>query len=120
MIEITDGFMSISAGSDSIEGTRVPTGARITVEFRRATPLLPDQRVRVRYDFAGDGHLREGTGVAKPIRTVVRWGHAVFYDYRLSYWIAASALMSVEAGEARDSEPLGTPGPSVRYGSNTV
>jgi hypothetical protein len=115
MIDITDGFTSISAGSDSIEGAaqdapgapgnrttpRVPTGARVTVEFRRETSLAPEQLVRARYDFADDGNVREATGIAKPIRTVVRQGRAVLFYYRLSHWIAPTALMNSAAGEVR-------------------
>jgi hypothetical protein len=99
MIDISDGFTSISAGSDSIENlvldacrVRSPTGARVTLEFRRDRALAPAQLVRVRYDFAGDGSMREATGIAEPIETVVRWGRAVAYRYRLSYWIAPAAL----------------------------
>ena len=107
MIEITDGFTSISAGADSLEdlmhacappsaathASRRPTGARVTVEFYRTSSLSPTQAVTVRYDFAADGNVRELAGVPKPIRTAVRQGRAVCYHYRLSHWIAASALM---------------------------
>ena len=114
MIEITDGFTSISAGADRIENLeqayalpsaaaaapRRPTGARVTVEFSRTSSLSPTQVVTVRYDFAADGNVRELTGIPKAIRTVVQHGHAVRYHYRLSHWIAASALMMVP-GEPR-------------------
>ncbi len=106
MIEITDGFTRISAGADSIEdlgqasappsaatrASRRPTGARVTVEFYRTSSLSPTQAVTVRYDFAADGNVRELVGMPKPIRTIVRHGRAVYYYYRLSHWIAASAL----------------------------
>ncbi len=69
MIEITDGFTSISAGADSIEDPmqthaplldetrtpRRPTGARVTVEFYRTSSLSPTQAVTVRHGFAADG-----------------------------------------------------------------
>ena len=114
MIEITSGFTSISAGADNIEDPaqsssprpgnsragRRPTGARVTVEFRRASSLSPTQVVTVRYDFAADGNVRELTGIPQPTRTVVRQGRAVLYYYRLSHWIAAPALMDF-AGAAR-------------------
>lgn len=94
MIEINDGFTSISAGHDVIDGlSRVATGARVTVEFQREVPLAPAASVRVRYEFAGSGDWREYTGIPQPIRSVVRWGRAVVHYYRLSYWIAPSALM---------------------------
>ena len=121
MIEITDGFTSISAGSDSIEAGaegRSATGVRIVVEFRCEMPLAAGQPVTVRYDFAGDGNLREGTGIARPIRTVVRWGRTVQYHYRFSYWIAPSALMNFEADKARSraSSPLLEIGIGARAG----
>jgi hypothetical protein len=114
MIEITDGFTGISAGADSIDAVeqacappagvarapRRPTGARVTVEFGRTSSLLPTEAVSVRYDFAADGNVRQLTGIPIPIRTVVRHGREVRYYYRLSYWIAASALMDYW-GEAR-------------------
>ena len=107
MIEITDGFTRIGAGADSLEdlmhadappsaatrASRRPTGARVTVEFYRTSSLSPTKAVTVRYDFAADGNVRELAGVPKPIRTAVRQGRAVCYHYRLSHWIAASALM---------------------------
>ena len=107
MIEIADGFTSISAGADSLEdvmhadappsaatrASRRPTGARVTVEFYRTSSLSPTQAVTVRNDFAADGNVLELAGVPKPIRTAVRQGRAVCYHYRLSHWIAASALM---------------------------
>jgi hypothetical protein len=106
MIEITDGFTRIDAGTDPIQGRakgpgRSPTGARVVLEFCREMALAEDQAVMVRYDFAEDGKLREGTGFATPIRTVVRWGRTVLYHYRLSYWIAASALSVFVSDKAR-------------------
>jgi len=118
MIEITDGFTSISTGADSIEvpehaqapppgagcAPRRPTGARVTVEFRRASSLSPMQAVTVRYDFAADGNVRQFTGVPKHTRTVVRQGRAVLYHYRLSHWIAASDVMDFSGVSRRRSD----------------
>jgi hypothetical protein len=115
MIAITEGFTSISAGTDTIappgssvmgawpgrRPRRIATGVRVTLEFCRATPLLTGQPVSVRYDIAGDGRLREGAGIALPTRTDVRWGHSAVYHYRLSYWIAADAVMQFVAPTAR-------------------
>ena len=97
MIEITDGFTSISTGADSIDGgsrhrPRSATGARVTLEFSREVALPPGQPVRVRYDFSGDGTVREAVAIAKPTRTIARWGRAVVFHYRLSHWIAPGAL----------------------------
>ena len=108
MIEITEGFTSVGAGSESIAADfpgesgatvarRVPTGARVTAEFGRRSPLAPGEFVRVRYDFAGDGGMREGVGIAIPTRPVVRPGRAVVFCYRVSYWIKASDVMSYVA-----------------------
>ena len=106
MIEITDGFTRIDAGTDPVQGPargkgRRPTGARVVLEFCREMALAADQPVTVRYDFADDGKLREGSGIATPIRTVVRWGRTVLYYYRLSYWIAAPALTAFVSDKSR-------------------
>jgi hypothetical protein len=113
MIEITDGFTRISAGSDPIQGpvkgkARSPTGARVELEFCRELALAADQPVMVRYDFADDGKLREGIGSATPIRTVVRWGRTVLYHYRLSYWLAPCRLgvFVPDKARARLNPPL--------------
>jgi hypothetical protein len=71
------------------------------VEFSRTSSLSPTQVVTVRYDFAADGNVRELTGIPQPIRTVVRYGRAVGYHYRLSHWIAAAALMDIPGGARR-------------------
>lgn len=100
MVEISGEFTSISAGSDSMEvsaQTRAPTGARVTLEFSLTASLAPAQLVRLRYDFADDGNVRECTGIAKPLRTVARWGRGVLYYYRVSHWIDPSALMDFAA-----------------------
>lgn len=93
MIEITHGFTSISAGSDSIgNSSRALTGARVFVEFARDAALAPNERVRVRYEFGGDGTILEADGIAVPTRKVVRWGRPVVFHYRMTHWIAPSAL----------------------------
>ena len=115
MIDITNGFTSITAGADSISapfwrdtadsGTprrHDPTGVRVTLEFSRDSALPPDQPVRVRYEFGSDGFLREVVGVAVPTHSVVRWNRAVVYHYRLTHWIAAGNLRQrTEDGEER-------------------
>ncbi len=115
MIEITDGFTCISAGSDRIEDQaesarrRSATGARVVIEFRRKMPLAAGQRVTARYDFAGDGNLREGMGIALPIGAVVRWGRTVQYHYRFSYWIPACGLMDFAGRKLRSRASLPAP-----------
>ena len=99
MINITDGFTRISAGSDGVEDPemacsqalagacfpRRPTGARVTVEFQRTHSISPTQVVKVRYDFADNGDVRELVGIPIPTHTVVRQGRAVVYHYRMSH-----------------------------------
>jgi hypothetical protein len=97
MIEITEGFTSISAGADHVSTLpaahgRAHTGARVTMEFCRDAALAPGQKVNVNYDFAGDGTTRTTTGIPTPIRTDARYGCAVVYHYRLSHWLAPEAL----------------------------
>jgi len=124
MIEITDGFTCISAGSDRIEDqaeavshwssdssrAHSATGARVVIEFRCNVSLAAGQWVTARYDFAGDGNLREGMGIAAHIRTVVRWGRTVQYHYRFSHWIAPSELMNFVARGERSCATLPMPG----------
>jgi hypothetical protein len=115
MIKIFDGFTSISAGSDcidaptdeiagnfpEIDAARSATGVRVTVEFRRESALAPGQVVTVRYDFAGDGSLREGQGIASPTHSVARWGRAVVHHYRMSHWIQPADVMDYMVGNVR-------------------
>jgi hypothetical protein len=96
MIEITQGFTSICAGSDRVlpdKGPRRPTGARVTVDFCRESALPTGQTVRAHYEFAGDGQVRTATGIATPTRVAVRWGQPVVFHYRLSHWIEPAELM---------------------------
>ena len=102
MIEITQGFTSITAGADRVAHTqaeRAPTGARVTLEFSRDASLPPDQPVRVRYEFGGI--LREAVGIATPTHQKARRGQTTVYHYRLSHWIAPEALMQAAAGNVR-------------------
>ena len=114
MIEITEGFTSITAGADSIApppwpdpgdsrppGRRAPTGVRVTLEFSRAAALPPNQPVTVRYQFGDGGIWREVVGIAKATYVDVCWGRAVVYHYRLSHWIAAAELITPAASNVR-------------------
>ena len=115
MIEITQGFTSITAGSDLVlppcspagdartQTRRAPTGARVTLEFSRDASLPLDQPVRVRYEF-GDGILREAVGIARPTHLQERRGHADVYHYRLSHWIAAGNVR--QRTDARATQPV--------------
>lgn len=102
MIEISERITSVTthsatttplwpglAGRSEVGGgARATSGARVTLEFSRSVPLSPGQTVRLRYDFAGDGRLREFSGIAQLTHTVARRGHLVVFHYRLSHWIA--------------------------------
>ena len=114
MIEITNGINRICMGTDTLvplaweiaavapgsSPVRSPTGARVTLDFSRDAPLPAGERVRVLYDFAGDG-VREAVGVAIPIRAVTRWGQSVVYHYRLSHWIVPAALLQFVESNVR-------------------
>lgn len=114
MIEISERITRVTVSGDvtaplSTEGSsrsqiprsaRAPTGARVTLEFNRTKPLSDGAVVRLRYDFAGDGNLRECAGIAWLTHTVVCPGHPVVFHYRLSHWITPSMLASVRAMQA--------------------
>jgi len=94
MIEINNGFTSIWTGSDPIAspGLQHRTGARVTLEFCREAALAPGETVCARYEFGGDGQVRTVTGVANPTYTVLRWGCAPVFHYRMAHWIEPDAL----------------------------
>lgn len=69
-------------------------GVRVTVEFSRSEPIPPNSPVRVCYDIAENGGLREIVGI--PQLTHVTAGQSRpgrSYHYRLSHWIAAPSVM---------------------------
>lgn len=111
MIDVADGITSIEVAPDEIrhlvengfvnsapqEHPPAPqraTGARVTVEFARSTPIPPNSEIRLYYDIAENGGLRVIVGVPLLIHTTVRQGHpGPAYRYRLSHWIAAPSVM---------------------------
>lgn len=111
MIDIADGITSIEVGPDEIPhlvanalvnsashehppAFRHPTGARVTVEFSRSTPIPPNSEVRLYYDIAENDGLRVIVGVPLLIHTTVRPGWSgLVYRYRLSPWIAATSVL---------------------------
>ena len=112
MIDVTDGVTSIEVTPDSIPfrvngfasttlqerlaERRHATGARVTVEFARSAPFSPNSDVRVYYDIAENGELREILGVPQLTHTTARQGRLdPSYHYRLSHWIAAPSVMRV-------------------------
>jgi hypothetical protein len=102
MIEISEQITRVTTSSDPITPprpniARAPTGARVTLEFSRSVPLSPGQQVRVRYDFAGDGHFLDCVGVPQHTYFVARRGHLDVFHYRLSHWIAPAALSRIRA-----------------------
>ena len=104
MIEIFEGFTSISAGADPIpppEGARAPTGARVSLEFCRDEALPPGATVRAQYEFAGDGCQRVAVGVPTATRTDSGQGRKAVFHYRISHWIAPHALMPTATRNVR-------------------
>jgi hypothetical protein len=109
VINVTDGFTSIEVASDgfphfTLNGyvatprehsaeLRASTGARVTVAFSRRVPLPPNTDIRVRYDIAGNGGLREILGIPRLTHTTARDGQGAAYHYRLSHWIPAAFVM---------------------------
>jgi hypothetical protein len=107
VIDVTDGVTGIevspeeipfiakgSAGivpQDRLLHHRPATGARVTVEFSRPAPVPPNSPLRVYYDIAENGGLREIVGIPQLTHTTARPGRS--YHCRLSYWIAAPSVM---------------------------
>jgi len=113
MIHITDGFTSITVGTDPIAAPmapaaddarsrcrHAPTGVRVTLTFSRDTALPPDQPVTVQYEF-GDGAMRQAVGIPLPTHVETKWRRGVIFHYRLSYWIPPQALSGIAAGNVR-------------------
>lgn len=122
MIEITEGLTSVSVRPDEFfpaQRKRPHTGARVSVEFSRASALEPGQCVCVRYDFSGNGHVRSAIGSPQLTRVEVRWGCAVLFNYRLTHWIEPRDLF-VTASPERPVRPNplvpATPAPAARTG----
>jgi hypothetical protein len=110
VIEITAGFTSIEIAPDDVPGLNVngfwgtapqerppqnrdSTGARVTVEFARAAPVTPNSDVRVYYDIAENGEVREIRGVPQLTHTTSRPDDCQLYHYRLSHWIPGPSVM---------------------------
>jgi hypothetical protein len=110
VIDVTDGVTSIEVSPDEIpfrlngsagispqrrvSGYRPVTGARVTVEFSRVAPVPPNRHVRVYYDIAENGGLREIVGIPQITHTTACQGRpGRSYHYRLSHWIVAPSVM---------------------------
>lgn len=111
MIDVTDDFTGIAVAPDEIlylnksgfentppqecsSGCRQPSGARVTVEFSRSTPLSPNGEVCLCYDFEECGRLREIVGTPRLTHTTNPQGQrGPRYHYRISHWIKASSVM---------------------------
>jgi hypothetical protein len=114
VIDVTDGFTSIEVASDVVPHfdmngyipqprapsaeRRAATGARVTIAFSRRVPLPPDIDIRVRYDIAENGGLREMLGVPRFTHTSARDAKDATYHYRLSHWIPAALVMHFVPG----------------------
>jgi hypothetical protein len=109
VIHVTKGFTSIEVAPHGFshfnvnrQGTTPPahseerrasTGARVTVEFSTHVPLPSATDIRVHYDFAENGEVREIVGVPKLTHTTAHRDDRPSYHYRLSHWILAEAVM---------------------------
>jgi hypothetical protein len=131
MIDITDGFTGIAVAADELlylgkgafedapsrerssEG-RHPSGARVTVEFFRSTPLSPDREVRLCYDFADNGRRREIVGTPRLTHTTTsQCQPGLRYHYRISHWITASSLMRFIPDPGDAAAARGGPGSAM-------
>jgi hypothetical protein len=108
-IDVSDGFTGIEVASNwfpNFNATgyvpmprthareqRASTGARVTVMFSRRAPLPPNTDIRVRYDIAENGGVREMVGIPRFTHTNARYGERRAYHYRLSHWIPALSVM---------------------------
>jgi hypothetical protein len=109
VINVMDGFTSIEVASDGFPHftakgyvttprehsaeRRASTGARVTVAFSRRSPLPTDTDIRVRYDIAENGDLREILGIPRLTHTTVHRDAGSAYHYRMSHWIPALSVM---------------------------
>lgn len=108
MMDVTDCVTRIEVAPDEIpfplslagmtqqrhHAARHPTGARVTVEFVTLAPMGLNSSVRVYYDIAENGELREILGVPLLTHTTVRQARpGPSYHYRLSHWITATSVM---------------------------
>jgi len=111
VIDVTKGFTSIDVAADGYphfdQGaylsanssggpvvSRHPTGARVTLTFSRDAPLPPNTDIRVQYDIAQNGDVREILGTPQLTHTRAGGDGATSYHYRLSHWIPALSVMS--------------------------
>lgn len=107
MIDVTEGLTSIEVAANKFPDFNLngylttarglwakrseSTGARVTVAFSRREPLPPDTDIRVLYDIAQNGGVRQLCGTPQLTHTTAR--ESVAYHYRLSQWIPAPAVM---------------------------
>jgi hypothetical protein len=123
VVEVTDGITSIEVTPEEIpfrgngfagavqqerlSDHRHATGARVTVEFSSSAPSPPNSPVRVYYDIAENGGLREIEGIPQLTHTTVRQGRpGRSYHYRLSHWIVAPSVMQFVLPQCTaDSQP---------------
>jgi hypothetical protein len=72
---------------------RTSTGARVTVEWSWSSPLPPNADMRVHYDIASNGGLREIVGIPQLTHITARHDESASFHYRLSHWIPALSIM---------------------------
>lgn len=114
MIDVGDGFTSIEVTAnwfpnfnangyvpmrrEHARQQRASTGARVTVTFSRRAPLPPNTDIRVRYDIADNGDVREVVGIPGFTHSSAEYGQRPAYHYRLSHWIPALSVMRFVQG----------------------
>lgn len=85
-------FAQLEKGSGERSVRRVPTGARVIIEFALREALPRHRVVRVHYDLGGDGRLREVRSRPQLTHSTQHLEGGRFH-YRISHWIAAEQLM---------------------------
>lgn len=109
MIDVSAGISAITISGDALSGQwrdpltskRVPTGAQVKVSFQRRMQLPSHEPVRIVYDLADNGSVREAHGVPRHENTIMM-GANVFYLYSLTYWVPPHAVMNFLAAPAHD------------------
>jgi hypothetical protein len=99
--QILSELRRICAKSKSLKKLKNPAFAKrssgsLTVGFSSPAPVPPNSHVRVYYDIAENGGLREIAGIPQLTHTTTRQGRpGRSYHYRLSHWIVAPSVMRI-------------------------
>lgn len=110
VIDVSEGFTSIEVAPDGVPyvdmdgyvsptprecsaNRRNPTGARVTIAFSTRARLPQNTDIRVYFDIAENGGLREILCRPNLTHTTGRQNESASYHYRLSHWIPAPSVM---------------------------